>query len=391
MNAGGDEDDAVLAAGRIGAAGERWGAATGVARAQGANALDFGRGLHGGSVPRPSRGSMTGAAASPELRRRGHSATIGADAHAALFVAFPGPASSLSTPPTPPDPPMQTIAITGANRGIGLATAQTLAADGHRILLLCRDERRGRRALATLPPLHGEARHHLVLCDLASLESVREAARRILDPDRPLDALVNNAAALPRQRTLSRDGFELQLAVTHLGHFLLTHILLPLLRRGAARAGKSRIVTVSSAAHAGPPFDFDDPHCERRRYRRTQVYQQSKLANVLFTAALARRVAGEGVEPVALHPGVYDTEILRDYLGRGAAGGAVRTFVGTDPDRAGPILAALAAGRRDEALAGKYLDKSVVTKPSRAARDRDAQERLWAWSLEAVGLGGRDG
>ena len=97
-------------------------------------------------------------------------------------------------------------------------------------------------------------------------------------------------------------------------------------------------------------------------------------------------MAGAGVEPVALHPGVYDTEILRDYLGRVPGGGVVRTFVGTDPDRAGPILAELTAGRRDEALAGKYLDRDVVAKPSRAARDRDAQERLWRWSLDAVGI-----
>ncbi len=285
---------------------------------------------------------------------------------------------------------MKTIAITGANRGIGLATAQTLAGDGHRILLLCRDEQRGRAALATLPPLPPDARHHLVLCDLASLESVREGARRILGLDHPLDALVNNAAALPHKRTLSRDGFELQLAVTHLGHFLLTHTLLPLLRRGAARAGKSRVVTVSSAAHAGPPFRFADPNCEDRRYRRTQVYQQVKLANVLFTAALARRVANDGIEPVALHPGVYDTEILRDYLGRVPGGGVVRNFVGTDPERSGPILAGLAVGRRDEALAGAYLDKGVATQPSKAARGRSAQERLWDWSLDAVGLGGRN-
>ena len=282
---------------------------------------------------------------------------------------------------------MKTIAITGANRGIGLATAQHLARDGHRVVLLCRDEERGRSALATLAaPADDGARHHLVLCDLASLASVREGTGAVLALDHPLDALLNNAAALPAEHTRSRDGFELQLAVTHLGHFLLTHHLLPLLRRAAAARGKSRVITVSSVAHTGPAFHFDDPNCEKRRYNRTQVYQQSKLANVLFTAALARRVADDGIEPLALHPGVYDTEILRDFMGRFPGGGVVRSIAASDPQEAGPILAGLAADRRDEALAGAYLDRGTETEPSRAARDRSAQERLWEWSLKAVGL-----
>ena len=278
---------------------------------------------------------------------------------------------------------MQTIAITGANRGIGHATARLLASEGHRIILVCRDEDRGREALASLADLPGGARHHLVVADLASLESVREGARRILELDHPLAALLNNAAVLPAQRTLSRDGFEIQLAVTHLAHFLLTRRLLPLLRR---HPGATRVLTVSSAAHSGPPFDFDDPNFETRRYRRTRVYQQSKLANVLFTHALARRLEGTNVEAVALHPGVYDTGLLRDYMGVVPGGGAVAGVLGSDAEKAAPILAGLAVGRRDEDLGGAYLDKGARKTPSKAARDREAQERLWEWSKAAVGL-----
>ena len=276
-----------------------------------------------------------------------------------------------------------TIVVTGGNRGIGLAAARCLADQGHRLILLCRDEGRGREALATLSDLPGHAEHHLVVADLASLASVREGARQILGLDLPLAALVNNAAVLPTSRTLSADGFEIQLAVTHLGHFLLTHLLLPLLRR---HRGKSRVVTVSSAAHAGPPFDFDDPNFEHRPYRHTRVYQQSKLANILFTLALARRTEGTGVEPVALHPGVYDTGILRSYIGRVPGGGAVASVFTRSPVKAGPILAELAAGRLDEDLSGTYLDKGAPAIPSKAARDREAQERLWEWSTDAVGL-----
>ena len=277
---------------------------------------------------------------------------------------------------------MQTIAITGANRGIGLAAARHLAADGHRVILVCRDEQRGRDALDSLTALPRGAKHHLVVADLASLESVRAGARAIIDLGHTLDALVNNAAVLTAERTLSHDGFEIQLAVTHLAHFLLTDLLLPRLRR---HPGKSRVVTVSSAAHSGPPFDFDDPHFATRPYKRIRAYQQSKLANILFTLALARRTAGTGIEPVALHPGVYDTGLLRNYVGQVPGGGLAATVFAGKPDRAGPILAELAAGRQDEDLAGTYLDKGRPETPSRAARDLAAQERLWEWSASATG------
>ena len=273
---------------------------------------------------------------------------------------------------------MQTIAITGANRGIGHATARLLAYQGHRIILVCRDAHRGRNALATLAPLPGHARHRLVVADLASLDSVREGARRILGLDLPLAALVNNAAVLPARRTLSRDCFEIQLAVTHLAHFLLTHLVLPLLER---HPGKSRVITVSSAAHVGPPLDLDDPNFEARPYKRTRAYQQSKLAN-----ALARRTVGTNVEAVALHPGVYDTGLLRDYMGAVPGSGVVSSVFAGDAEKAAPILAGLAAGRRGEKLSGAYLNKGVVDTPSKAARDYKAQERLWEWSAAAVGL-----
>jgi len=278
---------------------------------------------------------------------------------------------------------MKTIVVTGGNRGIGLAAARCVADEGHRVILLCRDEGRGREALATLSDLPGDVEHHLVIADLASLASVREGARQILGLDLPLAALVNNAAVLPARRTLSADGFEIQLAVTHLGHFLLTHLLLPALAR---HDGKSRLITVSSAAHSGPPFNFDDPNFEHRPYRHTRAYQQSKLANILFTLALARRTEGTNVEPIALHPGVYDTGILRSYIGRVPGGGAVATVFTRNPARAGPILAKLAVARRDEDLSGAYLDKGSHANPSEAARDVEAQERLWEWSTAATAI-----
>lgn len=282
---------------------------------------------------------------------------------------------------------MDTVAITGANRGIGLATAELLASRSHRVVMICRDRDRGRAALARLAPLPDGHEHHLVVADLASLASVREGAGEILALGHPLAALVNNAAVLPKRRRVSRDGFELQLAVTHLGHFLLTNLLLPLL---GTYEGPSRVVTISSAAHDGPAFDLSDPSFARRRYGKLVAYQQSKLANVLFTEALARRTSGDGIEPVALHPGVYDTQLLRDYMGGGWGTGTAARVLGHNPEQAAPIVAEVAVGRRDEALGGAYLEQGTVAEPSVHARDREAQEALWEWSEQAVGLGAPD-
>ena len=278
---------------------------------------------------------------------------------------------------------MRTVIVTGGNRGVGLATARNLAGRGYDLILVCRDQERGEAALESLHSPHNRGNHRLVVADLASLDSVRAGAESIGETGAPISALVNNAACLPRKRHTSPDGFELQLAVTHLGHFLLTHLLLPRLRGAPA---PSRVVTVASAAHSGPPFDFHDPSFERRRYRRRRAYQQSKLANVLFTLGLARRVAGTGVQAVTLHPGVYDTGLLRNYLGRIPGGGVVARIGTASAEKAGPVVAELAVGRRDEDLNGAYYHKTVRAEPSSAARDTGAQERLWSWSAEATGL-----
>lgn len=278
---------------------------------------------------------------------------------------------------------MRTVIVTGGNRGVGLATARNLAGRGYDLILVCRDEERGEVALHSLHSPHNRGNHRLVVADLASLDSVRAAADSIGETGAPITALVNNAACLPRKRGTSADGFELQLAVTHLGHFLLTNLLLPRLR-GAPTP--SRVVTVASAAHSGPPFNFRDPNFERRRYRRRRAYQQSKLANVLFTLGLARRVAGTGVQAVVLHPGVYDTGLLRDYMGRFPGGGMAARVGTTRAEKAGPVVAELAVGRREQDLNGVYFHKNVRAEPSAAARDREAQERLWSWSAAATGL-----
>ncbi len=278
------------------------------------------------------------------------------------------------------------VAVTGANRGVGLATAQQVARAGHPVVLLCRSERRGREAAATLAPPRGRRSHHVVPVDLASLDSVRGAAAAVTDLGVPLAALVANAAVLPGERTESRDGFEAQLAVNHLAHFLLACHLFPLLDRCP---GIARVISVSSGAHHGPAFDFDDPHFRRKPYRPREAYQQSKLANVLFAKALASRTEAlasgtraSSVQSLALGPGVYDTELLKDYLSGGPALGA--PFPVANSQTSGPIVADLAIGRADEDLNGGYFDRGAPAAPSPAALDERDQERLWAWSASVT-------
>src|SRR3954452_22369647 len=189
----------------------------------------------------------------------------------------------------------RTFVITGANSGIGLVAARELGRAGARVVLAVRDEGKGSAAAATLPG-QTEVRR-LDLADLASVRAFAEAW------DGEIDVLVNNAGvmAVPERRT--KDGFELQIGTNHLGHFALTNLLLSHVT--------DRVVTVSSGAHRAGKIDLEDLNWQRRRYRRWSAYGQSKLANLLFTAELQRRlaVAGSDVRAVAAHPGYAATNL----------------------------------------------------------------------------------
>jgi NAD(P)-dependent dehydrogenase (short-subunit alcohol dehydrogenase family) len=195
-----------------------------------------------------------------------------------------------------PDQSARTVVVTGANSGVGLATAQIFAAAGARVILACRNVDKGKAAAATMADTV-EVR----ALDLANLASVREFAASI---DEPVDVLVNNAGimAIPKHRTA--DGFEMQVGTNHLGHFALTGLLLDRLRQ--------RVVTVSSSFHWFGSVNVDDLNWEHRRYRRWAAYEQSKLANLLFTYELARRLesAGSAVVSHAAHPGYASTNLM---------------------------------------------------------------------------------
>jgi retinol dehydrogenase-12 len=201
----------------------------------------------------------------------------------------------------------RTVLVTGANTGIGLATAHALARQGWRVWVTARSERKGAAAVADIKAATGNDAVFLLMLDLADLSSVRDCAKSFLEPYEPLHVLVNNAGVAGR-RGLTRQGFELMFGVNHLGHFLLTQLLLDRLVASAP----ARVVTVSSDAHySAPGIDWAAVRRPARGITGMREYAQSKLCNVLFSQELARRVVGSGVTTYALHPGVVASDIWR--------------------------------------------------------------------------------
>jgi NAD(P)-dependent dehydrogenase (short-subunit alcohol dehydrogenase family) len=277
--------------------------------------------------------------------------------------------------------------VTGANAGIGLETARALAARGATVVLAGRDRRKVEAAVGDVNGAATAGRAEPLLCDLASIRSVRDAADELRSRHPRLDLLINNAGLFLSDRIVTEDGFESTIAINHLGHFLLTHLL----RERLFAAGGARVVNVASNAHySAKRLDVDDLHCERRRYSGVRAYAESKLANVLYTRALARRWSGRGVTVNAVHPGVVNTRIAAD----GDAKGIVRIlwdlyrpFMLTPAEGARTTLhvATSDEGRR---VTGRYFVRSAQRRPSCLALDDALAERLWEASERTLGIEG---
>jgi NAD(P)-dependent dehydrogenase (short-subunit alcohol dehydrogenase family) len=270
--------------------------------------------------------------------------------------------------------------VTGATRGIGRATAEGLAGLGASLVLLCR---RAEDGAAVAASIIGSGGHppEIVLCDLSSQASIRSAAGAIVRAYPRLQVLINNAGMLLRSREVSVDGYEMQLAVNHLAYFLLTNLLLDALKAGAP----ARIVNVSSGAHQGGRIDFDALQSERR-YDPIRVYSMTKLANILFTHELARRLEGTRVTANSVHPGVIATRLLEEYLGVPAVGAAtVRTF-GGNPERGAETSIYLAASPEVEGISGGYFVNRQESRSSPASYDEATARKLWDVSARLTGL-----
>ncbi len=272
----------------------------------------------------------------------------------------------------------KTIVITGANTGIGRVVAVKLARAGARLVLACRSRERTEAALEEIRAL-GQAEPVFVKLDLGSLASVREAAAEILEVTDSIDVLINNAG-LATVKGVTEDGYELHFGVNHLGHFLLTRLLLERLKA----SGPSRVVTVASRAHKRTRrgLVFEDLREPAKSATGFEEYAASKLANVLFSAELARRLEGAEVGTYAVHPGVVATEIWRN-LPR-LMQPLVKPFMWTPEQGAYSTLRCAASPEAADETGLYYDEKGRVKRPSQLGRDDELAKKLWEFSEEAV-------
>lgn len=270
--------------------------------------------------------------------------------------------------------------LTGASSGIGKTAALGLARLGATMVLVCRDRGRGEAARSEIGAAATGAPPALELADLASLREVRELADRLSDLPK-IDVLVNNAGLVIAKRELTVDGMEHTFALNHLAPFLLTNLLLPKLESSAP----ARVVTVASTAHRGARLNLDDPQLSSG-YGAMLAYSNSKLANILFTRELARRLDGTGVTANCLHPGTVRTNFGRTgntwlrlgliagapFLRSAAFGAKTVIYLASSPDVAGKT--------------GGYYFNCKLREPSAAAQDDGTARRLWDLSAELTGL-----
>jgi NAD(P)-dependent dehydrogenase (short-subunit alcohol dehydrogenase family) len=275
----------------------------------------------------------------------------------------------------------RTVVVTGATSGIGLAASVALAALGPELVLVGRDRARLEAAVAAVKARAPGAQVAALRADLSSLAEVRALAGELLARHPHLHVLVNNAGGVSARREVTPDGLERTFAVNHLAPYLLTRLLLDRLRASAP----ARIVNVASIAHRNAALDFDDLQLTRD-YAVMRAYGRSKLANVLFTRELARRLAGTGVTVNSLHPGAVATRIWSraPWLFRPLLAVAKRFML--TPEQGAATLVHLAASAEVERLTGAYFEGGRAVDPSAAARDEAAARRLWEESARLVGL-----
>ncbi|XP_071454886.1 retinol dehydrogenase 13-like isoform X2 [Hetaerina americana] len=298
--------------------------------------------------------------------------------------------------------------ITGCNTGIGKETALDFVRRGCRVIMACRDLERANKAAEDVLAVAKEAEEQnktekrlplennyvgekpkveVYQLDLNSLESVREFSDKILNAEPKIHLLINNAGVMACPRGQTKEGHELQLGVNHLGHFLLTCLLL----NRICETPEARIVNVSSMAHKWGDFDFDDMNMEKTRYSATAAYSRSKLANILFTKELAKRLEGTGVNTYALHPGVVATELGR-HLDTAIIPGMswifanVGAIIAKSPRQGAQTTIYCAVDENTAKETGLYYSDCRVRTPSAKARDPEMARRLWEESLKMVGL-----
>jgi len=269
------------------------------------------------------------------------------------------------------------VMVTGANAGMGQEISLALAGMGASVVMVSRDRGRGEAARADVESKTGNQEVEVLLADLSSQQSIRQLVNEFETAHNRLDVLVNNVGITLARRTETVDGVEAVFATNHLAAFLLTNLLLPTLKASAP----SRIVTVSSSAHSMGKIDFDDLQSVRG-YSEIRAYNASKLANVLFTYELARRLAGSGVTANVVEPGFVKTNLRVPFPF------SLFSFMRGSPVNGARPTVFLASSAEVEGVSGTFFNqKGVATKSSKLSYDDDAARRLWALSAQLTSAG----
>lgn len=287
----------------------------------------------------------------------------------------------------------KTAIVTGSNTGIGKCTVEDFYKRGARVLMACRNAEKANEACKDIKTacegLEKLGEIEIIHLDLSSLDSVRDCAKKLLETEEKINILVNNAGVMMCPKSKTKDGFEMQIGTNHFGHFLFTLLLLPRM----IKSSPSRIVNVSSKAHNDGVMDFEDLNFDTRKYSALKAYQQSKLANVLFTKELARRLHESNIENVSvysLHPGVITSDLgrhLDDTYFRGAQFilGAFR-LVMKNCEQGAQTTIHCCVDEQAGKDTGLYYAECAVTEPCAAAKDMETAKKLWEVSLKLVGL-----
>lgn len=277
----------------------------------------------------------------------------------------------------------KTVLVTGATDGIGKESARRLAEMGARILAVGRNAEKGVACVDELQAVTGSNDIEFLRADLSVQAEVRQLAATVKDRVDRLDVLLNNAGVLMFRREETRDGIEMTFGLNHLSYFLLTHELLDLLKA----SGPSRVVNVASIAHRRARLDFDDLEL-KTGFRAMKAYSRSKLANVMFTYALSRRLAGSGVTANCLHPGFVRTHFGQNngFFARMGVSLAMRFGNAISVAQGAQTSIFLASAPEVAEQSGYYFDDCKAVKSNQASYDEIAQERLWDISATMVGL-----
>ncbi|MDX1797232.1 MAG: SDR family oxidoreductase [Candidatus Lokiarchaeia archaeon] len=269
--------------------------------------------------------------------------------------------------------------ITGANSGIGKETALALAKMNATVVMLCRNKKRGEKAQKEIIEQSGNRNVDLILCDLSSLEDINNFVSEFKNKYEKLHVLINNAGVMLKNRTISLDGFEMNFAVHLLGPFLLTNLLLDILKKSAP----SRIINVASAAHKRAKIDFEDLQSKNKKYRLFSAYGISKLAEILFTYELSRKLEGTKVTANAVHPGVVATNLGRDQS-KFSQWVAKKFF--KSPEEGAQTSIYLTSSSEVEGITGKYFINKEQRESSIESYNKENAERLWKICEEMTGL-----